>query len=570
MAELYVGFIDLVLLKGSAVVLAATATCYLLRRSSASLRHGVWAAAFVVLLALPALRLAAPQSGLTVVGVRPPVAVSGPGIGLPKAPTVPVEAAAQEAVQLPSAVPASVVRKPVATVGIAPPYRWIVALWLVGLLLQLARFGGHLRAVRRLCAQAEPCPDPVRRRLDRVAAELGVRRAPVTIVSSDLVVPSTFGVIRPTIALPRAVDGWSEGQLDAALLHELAHLRRRDYVTHLLAAFVKAAYWVNPAVWYAGHRLDIERERACDDGVVDDRLDPVRYAEYLMSFALSGRRTAVQPALSFATRSSLAERVRSLLDRAQARNPLGGATRGAIVAGGAIAIAAAGAIEIFGVVESPGQDAAGLSDQDPIVRRYAAWAAGESESPAHVDELIEHLGDPDARVRAVSAWALGEIKDPRAVGPLTALLADVDARVREMAALAIGEIEDPSGLAALRDAGPSVVSAEARAWAIAQIQHVEEYPEVFVGALAGPEAPVDVHIADLPRYLDELAGNDPSVRARAAERLGILGAPEAVEALLDALEDADAAVRAAAVWALDEINPSRDARGRIPGSDGTY
>jgi beta-lactamase regulating signal transducer with metallopeptidase domain len=557
MAELYAGFIDIVVLKGTVVVLAAVMVCRLLRRSSAAIRHGVWATALFVLLALPVLRSVVPQSGLTIVGMRsPPVAVSMPEVGAAATTTLEITARPGEPVPRSAELPTASVQPAVTTVGVAPHYAWIVGIWFLGLFLQLTRFGGHLRAVRRLRGRAEPCPDHLQRRVQGAAAELGLRRPPVTIVSPDITVPSTFGLMRPTVVLPRDISGWSSDKLDAALLHEFAHLRRRDYLTHLLTALVKATYWVNPAVWYAGHRLDMERERACDDGVVVDRVDPIRYAEYLMSLAWSGRQRAAQPVLSFATRSSLPERVKSLLDQAQARTPVGTATRGAMVALAGLAIATGGVIEIFGVVPSPGQATVALSDQDPGVRRYAAWAAGESESPAHVDELIEHLSDSDARVRAVSAWALGEIKDPRAIEALTALLADEDERVREMAALAIGEIEDPSGLAALRGAGPAAVSVDARAWAIAQIEHVEGYSEVFSGALSHPDA----RDADLPHYLDQLADANPRVRALAAERLGILGASEAVEPLLDALEDEDPAVRATVVWALDEINPSRRER----------
>jgi beta-lactamase regulating signal transducer with metallopeptidase domain len=559
MAEIYAGLIDMVLLKGTLLVLAAAIACYTLRKSSASIRHGVWAAAFFALLALPVMRLAAPQSDLTIVGVRSfSVATSIPQVRPTESAVPAVQERAEE--PIPRSAAAPLVRGPITTIGMARSYRWIVAIWFAGFLLQLTRLGAHLRAVGRLRARAEPCPDHVRRRVRRVADELGLRRAPVTIVSPDLQIPSTFGIIRPTVGLPRTIDGWPSSQLEAALLHELAHLKRRDYVTHLIAGFVKAVYWVNPAVWYAERRLDMERERACDDGVVIERVDPVRYAEYLMSLALSGRQSAAQPVLSFANRSSLTERIRSLLDRAQARAPLGRTARLGIVAVAAVLLAGAGAIETFGVVQSTGQGVAALSDRDPIVRRYAAWAAGESENPTHVDELIEHLADPDARVRVVSAWALGEIKDRRAVAPLTVLLADEDARVREMAALAIGEIEDPSGLAALREAGPAVVSEDARAWAIAQIEHVDGYSEVFAGALTDPEIHVEVHARNLPLYLEQLADADPGVRARAAERLGLLGAPEAVDALLDALEDEDPAVRATAVWALDEINPSRARR----------
>jgi HEAT repeat protein len=81
---------------------------------------------------------------------------------------------------------------------------------------------------------------------------------------------------------------------------------------------------------------------------------------------------------------------------------------------------------------------------------------------------------------------------------------------------------------------------------------------VFSGALHRPDA----RSADLPRYLADLRDPDSRTRALAAERLGRVGDEAAVAALLDALEDPDAAVRAAAVWALDEINPSRRAASR--------
>jgi hypothetical protein len=378
------------------------------------------------------------------------------------------------------------------------------------------------------------------------------------VLSDRIAVPHTSGVARPVVFLPRGAAVWSNEQLESALLHELVHLRRGDYVTHLIAAIVRAVYWVNPTIWYASRRMEAERERACDDGVVG-RVDPIRYAECLMRLAWTGRGAMAQPMLPFVSRSSLRERVSSLLDRAQARRPLGRTAAMAIVAVSALVIGSAGAIEVFGIAKGQGL-AAALADPDPIVRRQAAWAMGEAEDPGHVASLHSRLADSDPRVRGVAAWALGEIKDPRSVAPLTALLTDGDARVREMAALAIGEIEDPSGLAALRDAGAAVVSAEARAWAMAQIEHRGGTPEVFAGALQHPHA----RGPDLPQYLADLRDADPGARSLAAERLGRLDDAAAVPALLDALEDPDPAVRAMAVWALDEINPSRQTRRTAP------
>ncbi len=551
LAEFYAGFIDIVLVKGTAVVLAALATVIMLRRSSASMRHAVWAAAFVALLALPVLRSVAPPE-MTLVGVRGPsieaTAIEGSsghsfvsGLGSLSA----------MAASVPVARPSSPTPETAATVSIPRPYRWIVGVWLLGLAVHLARFGAHLLALRRLKLGAQRSSPAVHRRVGALAAELGLRRVPATIVSPDMPVPGTFGLLRPTVVLPTDAAGWPSDQFDAAVLHELAHLRRGDYAMHLVAAFVRAVYWVNPMVLYAGLRLELERERACDDGVVLDRIDPIRYAEHLMRLAWRGREAGVPMTLSFANRSSLPGRVRSLLDRTQTRVRIRGRTSLAIAAITALALVPILTIEIFGLVPSSSQ-AAGLSDPDPITRRHAAWALGESERAAGVESLLERLTDPEPSVRAVAAWALGEIKDARAVESLRLALTDDDAVVREMAVLAIGEIADPSGLPVLREAGGSVVSDEVRSWAIDEILTGGNARPVFAGQLSLLSPPT----TDVPGFVRQLGDPDPRLRAQAAESLGLLGASEAVDDLLDALTDRDPAVRAVVVWALDEINPS--------------
>ena len=444
------------------------------------------------------------------------------------------------------------------TVGAVPPtfdfgglHPWLVATWLGGAGVLLLWFAGQVAGVRRLRVEARPCSPRVAGRLRRAASDVGLRKEPLAIVSDQVPTPGAFGLLRPTVILPAAADGWTDERLDAALLHELSHLRRHDYLTHLVAFLVRAVYWINPGVWFAAKRLDRERERACDDGAVVARVDPIRYAEHLMSLAWNGR-GKVQPTLSLASRSSLPERVKSLLDRAQTRAPLEPAARMSFGLGALVILLLAGTVEVFGIAKSQDPVLRGLADPDPVERRKAAWVLGEAESLAGVDALVEALGDEDPGVRAVSAWALGEIKDPRAIDALAALLSDPSPRVREMAVLAIGEVEDPAGLDVLVGAGPAS-EAEARDWAVAEIRSQGEGPEVFAGALHHPRAVA----SRIPAYLAQLGDPDPGVRALAAESLGILGAAEAVDPLLAALDDPDASVRAAIIWALDEINPSR-------------
>ncbi len=214
-----------------------------------------------------------------------------------------------------------------------------------------------------------------------------------------------------------------------------------------------------------------------------------------------------------------------------------------------------------------------LRDGDPLVRRYAAWALGELEDTRGVGPLIESLADRNADVRLVAAWALGEIKDYMAIPPLIDLLEDEDALVREMAVLALGEIEhaaavEPLSEAYRREAGLR----EPVIWALGEIGGREaeaeraaifaawgrgswENDEVWTGRLGSTEAS-DLE-GDLSALLAALSDGDPWMRRSAAECLGCLGDERAVEGLLDALRDPEPSVRAMAIWALDEINPSR-------------
>ncbi|MGD2152501.1 MAG: HEAT repeat domain-containing protein [Gemmatimonadales bacterium] len=214
-----------------------------------------------------------------------------------------------------------------------------------------------------------------------------------------------------------------------------------------------------------------------------------------------------------------------------------------------------------------------LQDDDPLVRRYAAWALGELEDTRGVRALIGALEDGNADVRLVAAWALGEIKDNMAIPPLIECLADADPLVREMAVLSLGEIEHPAAVEPLSEA----YRREARLrepviWALGEIGSREaevertaifavwgrgswRNDEVWTGRLGSTEA--GALEGELNALLAALSDDDPRLRRSAAEWLGRLDDERAVDGLLDALRDPEPSVRAMAVWALDETNPSR-------------
>ncbi len=131
------------------------------------------------------------------------------------------------------------------------------------------------------------------------------------------------GLLRPTVLLPREATQWSNQRLHIVLLHELAHIRRRDCVTQALAELARSLYWFNPLVWLAIRRLLVERERACDDLVLCAGNKASDYAAHLLALvrplASGGLASA---AVTMASSSHLETRLRSILNPRLDRRPL--------------------------------------------------------------------------------------------------------------------------------------------------------------------------------------------------------------------------------------------------------
>jgi beta-lactamase regulating signal transducer with metallopeptidase domain len=311
------------------VVLAAGVTV-VLRRTAASLRALVWTAALGGALALPLLLPLTPAWRIEI--VRPdaasPMPARTPQAALPVAdlpvhkgqpgPGRPTSEASFASTPISPALPALNPEEPVSTTD------WSVAAVVGSLavtLLLAARLAvGHAR-LRRLARTANVVDDPGwQSAVDEVRRHLALRGRVDVRASEGISIPAVAGVFRPTLLLPADARAWGADVRRAVLLHELAHVARRDALAQLVSQGACALYWFLPPVWLGARRAAALRERASDDVVLLAGVTPAGYAESLVRLARSASGADVPAAaLAMARRSRLRERVIAILDPAVPR-----------------------------------------------------------------------------------------------------------------------------------------------------------------------------------------------------------------------------------------------------------
>lgn len=160
----------------------------------------------------------------------------------------------------------------------------LLTLWTIGSVILLAAWSARWRSLSRDVRHGVS-PDAGRelailRRLER---EHGLRR-PVPLVLADArMEPGVFGILRPLLVWPRGISEYlDDRQIAAVMAHELSHVRRRDNAIALVHMVVQAMFWFHPLVWCIGARIVAERERACDEDVLDRGSAPDVYAESIL------------------------------------------------------------------------------------------------------------------------------------------------------------------------------------------------------------------------------------------------------------------------------------------------
>lgn len=340
-------------LKGGIIVLAAAIVAWLLRRRSAAARHATWTLAIMAQLALPILAYVLPTWGRPVTTapawmitespsavtsapaslVVPPAVGAEPGVPAKGAkpedlPASPQDRAAETTKESsPIGAPAS--SQADSTRMKASPLMWIAGVWAVGLFLVLARLAAGTMGVARLARKGELVDDGAWLALtQKTARALRVVRPTTLLRGGGVGVPVTWGVVYPVVLLPDDAAEWSEERRRYVLVHELAHVKRLDALTQLVAQIAVAVFWFNPLVWLAAHRMRVEREHACDDYVLRQGTMPSHYAHDLLELVRQlgtpahPSAPAAFAALAMARRSEFEGRMLAILDPVQNRHTL--------------------------------------------------------------------------------------------------------------------------------------------------------------------------------------------------------------------------------------------------------
>ncbi len=190
---------------------------------------------------------------------------------------------------------------------------WILCAWCAGVILLLLRLNLGLMAARRLrSAATQPAPEELHVMLHRLCRRLEIKRT-VKLLSSALAqVPAVIGWLRPVILIPvGSLVGLSGSQVEALLAHELAHIRRHDYLVSVLQSVVETLLFYHPAVWWVSQQARREREHCCDDLAVQIGGDSFAYAKALS--ILEERRSSLPTVVLGANGGVLTMRIKRLL-----------------------------------------------------------------------------------------------------------------------------------------------------------------------------------------------------------------------------------------------------------------
>ncbi len=592
--------------KATLIFATAGMVSSILRRGSAAARHMVWTLALVSVLVLPALSMALPRWPLALVTVNEGVPLPAsrfqlPAAGspLPARPALPESGVRQSGPAMsPSAVqPASArnasspgtreplaisVPVPSADVAAREKISWLALLlvvWAVGAAVVLARLAAGIAAVQWMSRRIERVTDaPWLPQAQSLARMLGVSPRVAFLRSGRAAMPMAWGVFRPAVLMPADADAWPAERLRIVLLHELAHVKRRDCLTHMLAQVACAFHWFNPLAWIAARHARTERERACDDLVLAAGTRGPDYATELIEIARvmrSGRFPAVLAgaSLAMAHRSELEGRLMAILDPQMRRAGVSRLRTAAATTMFALGVMPLASIQSWSIGPAQSQNPAPAQDT-PRVDPAAVTPRGDGEPTPDAEPsrlpAIDALRAAGVIASSVQSTVQSSVHDTVHTSVLNSVQTSVGHGVGLAVEAALAGLDEHEVEAHISiknhapeddgggDRGQSK-AADPRTIAALTAALKDTDKEVRETALHALVQLRDPGIFE--PLVQALADAAPDVREQAASGLGQLRDRRAVEPLTNALKDQNADVREQAAFALGQL---RD-RSAVPG-----
>ena len=158
-----------------------------------------------------------------------------------------------------------------------------VAIWLLGICLFSLKFLGELAYTQHLKRyHCQPLPDEWQQRTKSIARKMGVRQAIQLKETLRIHSPMVIGFFRPAILFPIGlINSLTVAQVESIIAHEMAHIKRYDYLVNLLLSMVEILLFFNPMVWWISRRIRTEREFSCDDAAIQYTGDVVAFVKSL-------------------------------------------------------------------------------------------------------------------------------------------------------------------------------------------------------------------------------------------------------------------------------------------------
>jgi len=558
----------LLLAKATIILIAALGITLAMQKASATARHLVWLVSLGTLLLVPFLTAWSPlRLAILPAQLAPPEPVTFlPYKAAPSPDGAARFARQQQSAHLdPQAQPASPRQRlaPLAFLADMSGLSLLLAVWGVVVLVIVLTLAWAGMSVRRIVRNARPLDtSDWLTPLFEIADRIGLDEAPRLLQSSDARMPFACGLVTPTIVLPADSEGWSLDRRRAVLLHELAHVRRRDLIGHTLGRLACAVYWFHPLVWSAARHLRSESERACDDLALACGTRATDYAEHLLDIVTSVRGDSTPlVALAMARRKEFEGRMLAILDPDLRHSTPSRRQSAALIAALAIVSLTVGAIA----------PVARTADAAVLVAAQTGSAPRSTAAPQQAADPAPVTHDrPISATLHSPAYPDSGTRDVMSTSQRTSYATSASTSTRQSTSQATSMSESSTNVSTMTNSSADeAIAAIAKAGTEYGLRVassvVRELAQVDIKGLKGTKGAKDPD--DRPILLARVLKSDTSASLRRIAAWGLhqyADSPVASEALSNAVRrDTDWKVREMAAWALGDGDSGSPAAGAL-------